>query len=71
MILIPVIRGAKFRKNRLYNCAPMLKFQNRTVYWSKRKKYEKKEEWHQRHNLTVLSSLPDARSGAVGYEVIY
>ena len=30
------------------------------------KKYEEKEKWHQRHNLTVLSLLPVARSGAVG-----
>jgi hypothetical protein len=30
------------------------------------KKYGEKEEWHQRHNLTVLSVLPVAISGAVG-----
>jgi hypothetical protein len=29
-------------------------------------KYGEKEEWHQRHNLTMLSYLPVARSGAVG-----
>jgi hypothetical protein len=30
------------------------------------KKYGEKEKRHQRHNLTVLSPLPVARSGAVG-----
>jgi hypothetical protein len=29
-------------------------------------KYREKEKRHQRHNLTVLSQLPVARSGAVG-----
>jgi hypothetical protein len=32
----------------------------------KKQKYEEKQKWHQRHNLTVLSTLPVARSGAVG-----
>jgi hypothetical protein len=36
-----------------------------------RKKSGEKEKWHQRHNLTLLSSLPVARSGAVGYEVYF
>jgi hypothetical protein len=29
-------------------------------------KHGEKEKWNQRHNLTVLSLLPVARSGAVG-----
>jgi hypothetical protein len=32
----------------------------------KNNKNRNKEKRHQRHNLTVLSSLPVARSGAVG-----
>jgi hypothetical protein len=34
--------------------------------WKKEINKGGKEKWHQRHNLTVLSSLPVARSGAVG-----
>ena len=41
-------------------------FQNRTVYLKNRTKIGEKQKWHQRHNLTVLSPLPVARSGAVG-----
>ena len=67
MILNPV-RGAKFRENMawLYNSAPMLNVSEQDCLLEQKKKYEKKEEWHQRHNLTVLSQLPVARSGAVG-----
>jgi hypothetical protein len=32
----------------------------------KNKKHGEMQKWHQRHNLTVLSRLPLARSGAVG-----
>jgi len=32
----------------------------------KEQKYGEKEERHQRHNITVLSRQPVARSGAVG-----
>ena len=40
---------------------------DRTVYWNNMKTiYREKEKWHQRNNLTVLSALPVARSGAVG-----
>ena len=41
-------------------------FQNGPIYLKKNQKYEEKQKWHQRHNLTVLSWLPAARSGAVG-----
>ena len=41
-------------------------FQNKTVYLENRTKIGEKQKWHQRHNLTVLSWLPVARSGAVG-----
>ena len=34
--------------------------------WKKELKHGEQQRWHQRHNLTVLSSLPVARSGAVG-----
>jgi hypothetical protein len=41
-------------------------FQNRTVYLKIQQKHGEKQKWHQRHNPTVLSLLPVARSGAVG-----
>ncbi len=34
--------------------------------WEKELKYGEQQRWHQRHNLTVLSLPPVARSGAVG-----
>jgi hypothetical protein len=41
-------------------------FQNRTVYLKIQQKHGEKQKRHQRHNLAVLSTLPVARSGAVG-----
>jgi hypothetical protein len=41
-------------------------FQNRTVYLKIQQTHGEKQKRHQRHNLTVLSLLPVARSGAVG-----
>jgi hypothetical protein len=38
---------------------------NKAVYLNNKEKYGEKE-MNQRHNLTVLSQLPVARSGAVG-----
>jgi hypothetical protein len=38
---------------------------NKVVYFNNKEKYGEKE-MNQRHNLTVLSQLPVARSGAVG-----
>ena len=43
---------------------------NKAVYLNNKEKYGEKE-MNQRQNLTVLSQLPVARSGAVGYEVYY
>jgi hypothetical protein len=39
--------------------------------WKTGQEYAAKQKQHQRHNLKVMSWLPVARSGAVGYEVIY
>ena len=39
---------------------------NKAVYLNNKEKYGEKEKRNQRHNLTVLSWLPIARSGAVG-----
>jgi hypothetical protein len=39
---------------------------NKAVYLNNKEKYGEKEKRNQRHNLTVLSRLPIARSGAVG-----
>ena len=36
------------------------------VHLQKEQRYGEKEKRNQRHNLTVLSRLPVARSGAVG-----
>ena len=47
-------------------CSNAQTCQDRTVYLKKRTKIGEKQKWHQRHNLTVLSLLPVARSGAVG-----
>ena len=47
--------------------SPMFQHLAKEPFTSKKEqKYGEKEERHQRHNLTVLSKLPVARSGAVG-----
>ncbi len=39
---------------------------SKAVYLTNKEKYRVKEKRNQRHNLTVLSQLPVARSGAAG-----
>jgi hypothetical protein len=63
-----VARLCSNKQSKSANIAPpMFQHLAKEPFTSKiEQKHGEKEERHQRHNLTVLSRLPVARSGAVG-----
>jgi hypothetical protein len=60
------IKQCKSANNTLRSNAENLTKECRTVYSKNATKTRRKKEGYQRNNLTVLSQLPVARSGAVG-----